>query len=76
MSAFAVDLGVVLPVIVGIAWSVKAWLVVGRVRIDGHPQLLALQDSQARGRVRVPGVCRYVAGPNTGFACGRPWQWG
>jgi len=48
LSAFAVDLGVVLPVIVGIAWSVKAWLVVGRVRIDGHPQLLALQDSQAQ----------------------------
>jgi len=34
----------VTPALLGIAWSVKDWVAVSKVKIDGHPTLLALQN--------------------------------
>merc|ERR1719401_2211500 len=35
------------PAILGLLWSVKEWVAVAGVKIDGHPDLLAKQDSKA-----------------------------
>merc|ERR1719401_731347 len=35
------------PAILGLLWSVKEWMAVAAVKIDGHPDLLAKQDSKA-----------------------------
>jgi len=43
-----VNLLIVIPPILGIVWSAKEWVWVSRVKIDGHPELLATQDSKAQ----------------------------
>jgi inorganic pyrophosphatase len=48
MSDQITDFLIYVPALVGIAWSVKEWVSVARVKIDGHPDLLATQDSQAK----------------------------
>eukprot|EP00418_Pyrodinium_bahamense_P024818 CAMPEP_0179135118 /NCGR_PEP_ID=MMETSP0796-20121207/64322_1 /TAXON_ID=73915 /ORGANISM="Pyrodinium bahamense, Strain pbaha01" /LENGTH=683 /DNA_ID=CAMNT_0020834133 /DNA_START=65 /DNA_END=2112 /DNA_ORIENTATION=+ len=35
------------PAVLGLLWSAKEWISVSKVKIDGHPDLLAKQDSQA-----------------------------
>jgi len=42
-----VNVLVAVPALLGLLWSAKEWLAVSRVKIDGHPDLLAKQDSQA-----------------------------
>jgi inorganic pyrophosphatase len=36
------------PALIGIAWSAKEWVSVSKVEINGHPDLLAKQDSLAQ----------------------------
>jgi len=36
------------PALLGIAWSAKEWVSVGSVKLNGHPDLLARQDSKAQ----------------------------
>merc|ERR1719343_239956 len=47
-GSFEVNLLVVVPGILGLLWSVKEWVSVANVKIDGHPDLLATQDSKAK----------------------------
>jgi len=47
-GSFEVNLLIVLPGILGLLWSVKEWVAVANVKIDGHPDLLANQDSKAK----------------------------
>jgi len=48
LSELDVNLAIVLPAILGILWSAKEWKAVENVKIDGHPDLLAKQDSKAK----------------------------
>jgi len=43
-----VDELIVFPAVLGIIWSAKEWAAVGAVKLDGHPDLLANQDSKAK----------------------------
>merc|ERR550532_2704856 len=43
-----VNLSIVLPALLGVLWSAKEWIAVSRVKIDGHPDLLAQQDSKSQ----------------------------
>jgi len=36
------------PPVLGILWSAKEWISVSKVKLDGHPELLAKQDSKAQ----------------------------
>lgn len=39
---------IVAPAILGLIWSVKEWIAVSAVKLDGHPSRLANQDSKAQ----------------------------
>ena len=39
--------GIVAPALLGIAWSAKEWVSVSRVKVDGHPALLAKQTEDS-----------------------------
>jgi len=42
-----INLWIWLPAVLGLVMSIKEWAAVGAVKIDGHPDLLAKQDSKA-----------------------------
>merc|ERR1740123_2962118 len=44
----AVNLLIAVPAVLGVIWSAKEWVAVGKVKLDGHPDLLAKQDSKAQ----------------------------
>jgi len=43
----AVNCLICVPAVLGLLWSAKEWVSVGSVKLDGHPDLLAKQDSKA-----------------------------
>jgi inorganic pyrophosphatase len=47
-DALEVNLLITLPAVLGILWSAKEWIAVANCKIDGHPDLLANQDSGAQ----------------------------
>lgn len=47
LDTFSVNFFIVIPPLLGVAWSAKEWVAVARIKIDGHPDLLAKQDSRA-----------------------------
>merc|ERR1719343_1466020 len=47
MGEAMVDAWILVPGILGLIWSAKEWIAVSNVKIDGHPSLLAKQDSKA-----------------------------
>lgn len=47
-DALVVNLLITLPAVLGILWSAKEWIAVANCKIDGHPDLLANQDSGAQ----------------------------
>mmetsp|Transcript_96962 Transcript_96962/g.283410 ORF Transcript_96962/g.283410 Transcript_96962/m.283410 type:complete len:720 (+) Transcript_96962:97-2256(+) len=48
LDSLVVDLLIAVPAVLGILWSAKEWVCVGKVKIDGHPEILANQDSKAK----------------------------
>jgi len=48
MGASTVNLLIWVPAVLGIVWSAKEWSAVAAVKINGHPDLLAKQDSKAQ----------------------------
>mmetsp|Transcript_8014 Transcript_8014/g.8812 ORF Transcript_8014/g.8812 Transcript_8014/m.8812 type:complete len:136 (+) Transcript_8014:116-523(+) len=48
LDSLAVDLLIAVPAVLGLLWSAKEWVCVGKVKIDGHPEILANQDSKAK----------------------------
>lgn len=48
LSSSVVNYGIWVPAVLGILWSALEWVRVGRVKINGHPELLAKQDSKAQ----------------------------
>jgi len=43
---------IVVPPVLGLLWSAKEWASVGSLKIDGHPELLAKQDSKAQASAK------------------------
>jgi len=48
LDTLTVNTLVIAPALVGLLWSVKEWVNVSRVKLDGHPDLLAKQDSKSQ----------------------------
>jgi len=48
LSTSVVTCLIAVPAVLGILWSAKEWLAVAAVKLDGHPNLLAKQDSKAQ----------------------------
>merc|ERR1719188_2194443 len=48
LGSLEVNLCIVLPAVLGLLWSAKEWISVGNVKINGHPEILANQDSKAQ----------------------------
>jgi len=47
LDKLAVNSLIVVPAVLGLLWSAKEWVSVSKVKLDGHPDLLAKQDSRA-----------------------------
>jgi len=39
---------ITVPGVLGVLWSAKEWIAVGNVKLDGHPDLLKVQDAKAK----------------------------
>jgi len=52
LDNFAVNSLITIPAVLGLIWSAKEWIAVSKVKLDGHPDLLAKQDSQAASNNR------------------------
>jgi len=48
LDRLAVNSLILAPAALGLLWSAKEWVEVSRVKLDGHPELLAKQDSKAQ----------------------------
>jgi len=48
LSSLTVNSLIAAPAVLGLLWSVKEWVAVSRVKLDGHPDLLAKNDSKAQ----------------------------
>jgi len=48
LGATLVNVLIIVPAALGLLWSAKEWLAVSKVKLDGHPELLAKQDSKAQ----------------------------
>lgn len=48
MSDIVINALIWAPALLGVVWSAKEWAAVSGVKLDGHPDLLAKQDSKAQ----------------------------
>merc|ERR1719343_1027780 len=47
LDKLTVNCLIIAPAALGLIWSAKEWVAVSKVKLDGHPDLLAKQDSKA-----------------------------
>jgi len=48
LDVMTVDNLLIAPAVLGLLWSAKEWVAVAKVKLDGHPTLLARQDAKSQ----------------------------